>query len=111
MVAGSGLNPVSAGLVWRVDDKNARGMVGVLHDKATSSYGDVGGYQPLLTTQEAMVLAAASTGRNVSEVSELLGHHHRTVHQLLTSAMRKLGARSKLESIIVARQRGLIELP
>jgi DNA-binding NarL/FixJ family response regulator len=96
--------------MWRAEDSNAQGAAGVLDDKATRSSGEASGYQPLLTIQEAMVLAASSTGRNVGEVSELLGHRHGTVQQLLISAMRKLGARSKLESIIVAHQRGLIDI-
>jgi DNA-binding NarL/FixJ family response regulator len=64
----------------------------------------------VLTVQEYAVLAASATGLTVSEVAGHLGTSPDTVRQSIASAIRKLGARSKLEAVIIALGRGLITL-
>jgi len=63
-----------------------------------------------LTAQESTVLAASAIGRTVGEVSEHLGYSRETVLECLATAMRKLGAHSKLEAVIIALRDGLIDL-
>jgi DNA-binding CsgD family transcriptional regulator len=63
-----------------------------------------------LTPRECAVLAASATGRTVAEVAELLGQSPEEVRRHLGSAIARLGARSKLEAVLVALRRGLITL-
>jgi DNA-binding NarL/FixJ family response regulator len=62
----------------------------------------------LLDRRECDVLAASARGALVSEVATELGLSREQVRASLTSAMRKLGARSKLEAVLIALQQGLI---
>ena len=64
-----------------------------------------------LTTQERDVLATSATGRVTNEVAETLGLRRERVQELVRSAMKKLGARSKLEAVVIAFRRGEIALP
>jgi DNA-binding NarL/FixJ family response regulator len=66
---------------------------------------------PELTPLERAVLAAAATGLSVHEVAEHLGESPETVRHALSSVMTKLGARSKLEAVVIAFRHGLIDLP
>jgi len=68
------------------------------------------GQDSALTTQERAVLAASATGLITDEVGELLGLSPEVVRGSITSAIEKLGARSKLEAVILALRRGLINL-
>jgi LuxR family transcriptional regulator, regulator of acetate metabolism len=63
-----------------------------------------------LTAHERDVLAASATGLGVAEVAERLGLSVEAVRRSITSAIRKLDARSKLEAVVVALRRGLISL-
>jgi DNA-binding CsgD family transcriptional regulator len=63
-----------------------------------------------LTPREADVLRRLATGRSSAEVAADLGLTADAVRQHLTSAMLKLGARSKLEAIIKAARSGQIRL-
>jgi DNA-binding NarL/FixJ family response regulator len=63
-----------------------------------------------ITDEERSVLAASATGLGITEVAELLGLPPEAVRRSIASAMRTLGARSKLEAIIVAFRHGLIRL-
>jgi DNA-binding CsgD family transcriptional regulator len=56
-------------------------------------------------------LAIAATGRNAAEIAEYLGTSPDMIRRALVSATNKLGARSKLEALIIALRHGLIELP
>ena len=69
------------------------------------------GHEPRITAEERAVLAASATGLGVAEVAKLLGQPPETVRRQLASAIAKLGARSKLEAIILALRRGLIDPP
>jgi DNA-binding NarL/FixJ family response regulator len=67
-------------------------------------------HEPLmLTEQERAMLAASARGLHVSEVAEMLGHSPETVRRVLTVAMQKLGARSKLEAVVIALRQELID--
>ena len=65
----------------------------------------------LLTAQERAVLAASAKGLGSADVAELVGQPLEAVRRHLASAIEELGARSKLEAIILAYRRGLIDLP
>ena len=64
-----------------------------------------------LTLQARDVLATSATGCSVHEVAEVLGLSPEMVRQHIVSAISKLGARSKLEAVVLALRNGLIEPP
>jgi DNA-binding NarL/FixJ family response regulator len=66
---------------------------------------------PELTPLERAVLAASATGLGVREVAEHLGESAETVRHALASVITRLGARSKLEAVVIALRHGLIDLP
>jgi DNA-binding NarL/FixJ family response regulator len=76
-----------------------------------STSGTNGNRVTPLTTQETAILAASATGRTVGEVAKFLGYPRETVLQCLATAIQKLGARSKLEAVVIALRRGLIDVP
>jgi DNA-binding NarL/FixJ family response regulator len=63
-----------------------------------------------ITDEERAVLTASARGLNVREVADQLGAEPDAVRQSIASASAKLGARSKLEAVIIALRRGLITL-
>ena len=63
-----------------------------------------------LTGPERAVLTASATGRSATDIAELLGQTPEGVWQLLAAAMDKLGARSKLEAIVIAVKDRSIEI-
>jgi DNA-binding NarL/FixJ family response regulator len=65
----------------------------------------------MLTEQEHAALTASAVGRDVDAVAEYLGLAPEAVHAALASAIGKLGARSKLEAVVIALRAGLIDLP
>jgi len=69
-----------------------------------------GGTVAPLTRSEHDVLAASARGAGVVEVARGLGLPEREVRAGLASAVRKLGARSKLEAVLIALRRGDIEV-
>jgi DNA-binding CsgD family transcriptional regulator len=64
-----------------------------------------------LTALERDVLTTCAIGHLTHEVSDILGLSPEAVHELVRSAMKKLGARSKLEAVVVACRRGEITPP
>lgn len=60
---------------------------------------------------ERDVLAISATGRGVAEVAAFLGQPPEKVREALGHAITKLGARSKLEAVLIAMRASLIELP
>jgi len=68
------------------------------------------GQDPWMTDEERSALAASATGLGVAEVAELLGRPPEAVHQSIASTVRRLGARSKLEAVIIALRHGFIRL-
>ena len=65
-----------------------------------------GGRSLPLTSQERHALELSATGRVVGEVADAMGVSPHVVGEWLASAIDKLGARSKLEAIIIAYRRG-----
>jgi DNA-binding CsgD family transcriptional regulator len=64
-----------------------------------------------ISADERAVLAASGSGLSATEVAERLGYPPERVRHHLASAMTKLGARSKLEAVIIALRNGMIDLP
>ena len=67
------------------------------------------GRGPYLSRQECDILAASVRGLAVDEVAGELGLAVDDVRAGLASAIRKLGARSKLEAVLVALRQGDIQ--
>ena len=65
----------------------------------------------LLTAQERAVLAASAKGLGSADVAQLLGQPLEAVRRHLASAIEELGARSKLEAVIMALRLGIATLP
>jgi len=63
-----------------------------------------------LNARERAVLSASAAGLVVAEVATALDLTPEAVRDALASAITKLGARSKLEAIIIAARRGEIDL-
>jgi DNA-binding NarL/FixJ family response regulator len=63
-----------------------------------------------LTRDERAVLAASARGLVSDDVATTLGKPPETVRQLISSARQKLGARSKLEAVLLALRYGLINV-
>jgi DNA-binding CsgD family transcriptional regulator len=64
-----------------------------------------------LTAQEQDILAPAATGWSATAVAEELGLTPETVCRSLASAIVRVGARSKIEAVMIAVRHGLIDLP
>ena len=80
---------------------------GVREAGEIAAAGDAAG----LTALERDVLAASATGLAVIEVADALDVAPDQIRRTLASAIKKLGARSKLEAVIIALRRGLIDIP
>jgi DNA-binding CsgD family transcriptional regulator len=63
---------------------------------------------PLLTPRELDVLSSIASGATNSAAAERLRLRPETVKSYLRSAMRKLGARTRLEAVVAARRAGLL---
>ncbi|MFE7749117.1 response regulator transcription factor [Streptomyces sp. NPDC057428] len=61
-----------------------------------------------LTPREVDVLACVASGATNGATAERLGLRPETVKSYLRSAMRKLGARTRLEAVVAARRTGLL---
>jgi DNA-binding CsgD family transcriptional regulator len=66
--------------------------------------------RPPLNTQEHDVLAVSARGLNLGEVARTLELAEDEVRQALMAARDKLGAKSKLEAVLIAVRRGDIKL-
>ncbi len=66
---------------------------------------------PTLSSQQRQVLQLVATGASTAEVAACLGISPHTVQIQLHSIFTKLGARSRLEAVILALHQGLISLP
>ncbi|MHB8295284.1 MAG: response regulator transcription factor [Acidimicrobiales bacterium] len=62
--------------------------------------------QSLLSAREAEVLSAARAGGTVAELSSMLHLSRGTVRNHLSSAMQKLGARTRAEAALMAEEKG-----
>jgi two-component system response regulator DesR len=59
-----------------------------------------------LTEREREVLAAAISGDNIAALATKLYLSEGTVRNYLSTAMKKLGARNRLEAVRIAEQKG-----
>lgn len=66
---------------------------------------------PTLTDDQWLILNCAASGMSVAETAAAHGYEPAQVRVLLAGAMHQLGARSKLEAIILAHRRGEIIQP
>ena len=64
-----------------------------------------------LTMMERLVLRLSVTGLLTHEVADHLGTSPDEVRRHVAGALAALGARSKLEAVVLALRLGLIELP
>ena len=64
-----------------------------------------------LTEGERRALRLSAQGLVVSEVAEMMCASPDTVREWLASAITKLGARSKLEAVVIAARRGEFDRP
>jgi DNA-binding CsgD family transcriptional regulator len=69
------------------------------------------GRSTLLSPAERRALSLSATGLVVSDVAAIMGISPDLVRTWLRSAVQKLGARSKLEAVILAVRTGQIDLP
>jgi LuxR family transcriptional regulator, quorum-sensing system regulator SdiA len=62
-----------------------------------------------LTVEERRALALSASGLGVAAIAEAVNQSSEMVRQSLESVRKRLGARSKLEAVIIGVQRGLID--
>ena len=62
-----------------------------------------------LTTRERQALSLIADGASTAEVAERLGVAHNTARNHVQRVLEKLGARSKLEAVAIARREGLLD--
>jgi DNA-binding NarL/FixJ family response regulator len=70
---------------------------------------ELGGTAAPLTRSEHDILAASARGASVRQVAGELGLPEGEVRAHLASAIRKLGARSRLEAVLIALRLGVID--
>ncbi|MFG2139661.1 LuxR C-terminal-related transcriptional regulator [Streptomyces sp. NPDC048650] len=70
--------------------------------------GAGGGAGPVLSPREVDVLACVASGATNASVAERLGLRPETVKGYLRSAMRKLGAHTRLQAVVAARRAGAL---
>jgi len=64
----------------------------------------------VLTAREAEILRWCKAGKTRSEIGEILSISHKTVEFHLSNVMNKLGAHNQITAVVIALQRGLIDL-
>lgn len=64
---------------------------------------------PVLTSQETAILRRIALGHTNREIGEALHISHHTVKEYLSNAMRKLGTRTRAETVATAMREGLID--
>lgn len=70
-----------------------------------------GGRDGPLTAEERSALSLSATGLIVAAIADALDLSPEAVRAALGSAISKLGARSKLEAVLIAARRGDLNLP
>ena len=63
-----------------------------------------------LTTGERTMLSMAAAGFTSTQIAEAVGASRHLVRNVLVSATAKLGARSKLEAVLIADRTGQIDV-
>ncbi|AWN30404.1 helix-turn-helix transcriptional regulator [Streptomyces sp. NEAU-S7GS2] len=99
------------GLAQRVGDPLLRqellaacGRLAAASSRRPGAEGDA----PALSPREVDVLTCVASGATNAEVAERLGLRPETVKSYLRSAMRKLGAHTRLQAVIAARRAGAL---
>ncbi len=90
--------------------RGARGVVGtfgVLHVEDVLDARDV--RQARLTPRQDAVLHLLAAGRSTDEIGDELGLARATVRNHVQAVLRRLGARSRVEAVALARERGLLD--
>ncbi|MFI9030673.1 response regulator transcription factor [Streptomyces sp. NPDC053560] len=96
-------------LANRVGDEALRQeMLAACGRLAAASGGSHGGPAVALAPREVDVLSCVASGATNAAVGERLGLRPETVKGYLRSAMRKLGAHSRLQAVVAARRAGLL---
>jgi DNA-binding NarL/FixJ family response regulator len=80
-------------------------LAGVL-DRLTGRVGNAGGR---LTTRERETLDLLAEGASTAQISDRLGVARNTARNHVQRVLEKLGARSKLEAVAIARRTGLLD--
>jgi DNA-binding CsgD family transcriptional regulator len=63
-----------------------------------------------LTDREREVLTWVADGKTAWEIGEVLEISHRTVEWYIQQAAQKLGARNRIQAVVIAARDGLIEI-
>ncbi|WP_414720913.1 helix-turn-helix transcriptional regulator [Streptomyces sp.] len=96
-------------LAPRIEDPELRErLLAVCGRLASASGGPGRGPEAALAPRELDVLAAVATGATNAAAAERLGLRPETVKAYLRSAMRKLGAHTRLEAVVAAREAGVL---
>lgn len=97
-------------LVPRIEDPELRERLLAVCGRLAAANGAPGqaGGRVVLAPRELDVLAAVATGATNAVAAERLGLRPETVKAYLRSAMRKLGAHTRLEAVVAARGAGLL---
>jgi DNA-binding NarL/FixJ family response regulator len=64
-----------------------------------------------LTARELEVLRLLATGQKTSAIADTLTLSHHTVRNHVRNLLSKLGAHSKLEAVVIAAGKGIVEMP
>jgi DNA-binding CsgD family transcriptional regulator len=66
---------------------------------------------PSLTPRQGEILLLLAAGRTTAQMAELLGLSTETIRNHVRAVLAQLGARSRLEAVLVAHRDGMLELP
>lgn len=97
------------GLLRRVDDPELRDRLDAVADRLAGAVRRPAASATVaLSPRETDVLTCVALGCTNADVAEQLGLRPETVKSYLRSAMRKLGAHTRLEVVVAARRAGLL---
>ncbi|MEU1837675.1 helix-turn-helix transcriptional regulator [Micromonospora chersina] len=97
------------GLLTRIADPELRDRLDAVADRLAGAARPPGPPTPVaLSPRETDVLACVALGCTNADVAGQLGLRPETVKSYLRSAMRKLGAHTRLEVVVAARRAGLL---
>ncbi|PWU55188.1 helix-turn-helix transcriptional regulator, partial [Micromonospora globispora] len=99
------------GLLRRIDDPELRDRLDAVADRLVGAVNRPEGGATVpstLSPRETDVLACVALGCTNADVADQLGLRPETVKSYLRSAMRKLGAHTRLEVVVAARRAGLL---
>jgi DNA-binding CsgD family transcriptional regulator len=106
------LNGDAVGAVTTRDMEGVPAMVAAARDGVRCVANDVvrlARLLPTLAPREAEVLAAVGTGLSVEDIAATLHLSVATVKRELSSLLRRVGARNRVELVLVARDLGLLD--